>query len=123
MHTSVILIGVLTLWVGLVVGRPQPGLGHYFYSYPAPSSHTSVVRDALGNQATAYSYQDGHSSSVAVSRNDVSKHLTYVPVPVAPVLHQVHHAQVVYEEPVIAAAPAYHHHQIPSAYYGGEYYY
>ncbi|OXA55587.1 uncharacterized protein LOC110849413 [Folsomia candida] len=119
MQTSVIIVGVLALWVGFAQGKP----GHFFYGYP-PSSQTTVLRDALGNQATAYSYQDGHSSSVAVSRNDVSKHLTYVPVPVAaPVLHQ-HVEPIVYEQPALVAGPAYHYsNHLPAAHYGGYYNY
>jgi len=124
MKASVILAGVLTLWVGLAHGRP----GHFFYTFP--SSQTHVARDALGNQHTAYAYDDGHSSSVSVSRSDVSKHLTYVPVPVvAPVVHtHLAHAAhpAIYDEavPVLAAAsPDYHSYaSYAPSYYGGGYY-
>jgi len=56
---------VVVLALNGSLAKPKPG---FIYSFPAASSHTTVLRDALGNQATAYAYQDGHSSSVAVSR-------------------------------------------------------
>lgn len=59
-----------------------------------------------------------------LSFSDVSKHLTYVPVPVAaPVLHQ-HVEPIVYEQPALVAGPAYHYsNHLPAAHYGGYYNY
>ena len=83
--------------IAVVSAAPRPGL---LYSLPAASQDTQVVRDALGNQHTSYAYQDGHSSAVAVSRSDVSKHLVY------------HQPQVVYQPQQVvyqhAPAPAYY---------------
>jgi len=82
-----------------------------------------VVRDALGNQATAYAYQNGHSA-VAVSRNDVSKHLVTVAQPVvhAPVVSYEHHvapAYPAYQTHAYAAYPSYSYNPY---YFGGHYY-
>ncbi|CAG7698443.1 unnamed protein product [Allacma fusca] len=76
MNSSVVCIVLLAV---VALSSARPGV---IYSYPAASSDTSVVRDALGNQQTSYAYQDGHSSAVALTRNDVSKHLVYQTAPV-----------------------------------------
>ena len=82
----------------------KPG---FLLTVPAASSDVSVVRDALGNQATSYAYQDGHSSAVAVSRSDVSKHLVYQAAP------------VVYQPAVVPTYVAAH---APFVYQHGAYY-
>jgi len=106
MNSSIVICVLMAVAVSLTSAAPKPGL---FY-VPAASSDTQVVRDALGNQQTSYAYQDGHSSAVAVSRSDVTKHLVYQPAPVqvvyqhAPAYYSaVHHAPLVYSH----EAPAY----------------
>lgn len=54
----------MSVLVSMSVAAP----GVFYSALPAPSSDTKVFRDYLGNQATSYAYQDGHSSAVALSR-------------------------------------------------------
>lgn len=72
------MVSTLVLFISAVNVEARPELfpvQQLIYSYPSAASHqTTVIRDPLGNQGTAYAYQthNGFSASaVAVSRRYV----------------------------------------------------
>lgn len=78
---TTIIVVVLCLNGKTAEGLPMPGLvpvHELLYGFPhTASQQTTVIRDVLGNQGTAYAYQNHNgisASAVAVSRRCV---LTY----------------------------------------------